>query len=218
LATETDQVKALQQAILERAQELSDGHVAQGQMTRTRIMEDAREKIKLMEQKELLSARLHSDREYHRQVQASELRIQAELDRNRWGLVQSVMDKITRNLAELCNHDQRYRQIFENLLIHGVSRIRCPRLVASLNSDDLTRFHDSWKAMVKRCCGDETDIKLLPEACPCSGGLKLVSEQGDVMIDNTFEGIIARREDELQRLIFERLFSTVTSKGTIFDG
>jgi V/A-type H+-transporting ATPase subunit E len=216
--SESDQVKALQQAILERARELADGHVAQGRMTRARIIEDAREKIKLMEQKELLSARIHSDREYHRQVQASELRIQAELDRNRWGLVQSVMDKITRKLGDLRNDDQRYRSIFENLLKHGADRIGHSRLVASVNSDDLSRIQDNWSAIVKDCCGDDTEIKLSPEACQCSGGLKLVSEQGDVMIDNTFEGIIARREGELQRLIFERLFSTVSTVGTVFDG
>lgn len=218
MASETDQVKALQQAILERAQELSDGHVAQGRMTRARIIEDAREKVKLMEQKELLSARVHSEREYHRQVQASELRIQAELDRNRWGLVQSLMDKVKRNLAELCNDDASYRGVFENLLKHGVTRISHSRLIASINNDDLSRFHDNWQAIVKGCCGDDIEIKLSPEACQCSGGVKLVSEQGDVMIDNTFEGIIARSEDELQRLIFERLFSSVSTRETVFDG
>ena len=105
MATESEQVRALQQAILERAKELAAEHVSQGEMTRGKIIEDAREKVKLMEQKELLAARLQADREYQRQVQANELRIQAELDRNRWGLVQSVMDKISRQLVELHQDD-----------------------------------------------------------------------------------------------------------------
>ena len=62
--SENDEVKALQQAILERAKTLSEEHVEQGNMTRGRIIRDAREKVKLMEQKELLAARLKSDREY----------------------------------------------------------------------------------------------------------------------------------------------------------
>ena len=218
MATESDQVRALQQAILERARELADGHVAQGEMTRTRIIEDAREKIKLMEQKELLSARLHSEREYQREVQASELRIQAELDRNRWGLVQSVMDKITRQLVELRKNDAAYRPVFESLLKHGVESLRSEQLVASLGNDDLARFHDDWAVMVKACCGEQVEVRLSPEACQCSGGLRLVSKQGDVMIDNTFEGIISRRQSELQQLIFERLFSTLSTKGSVFDG
>lgn len=218
MATESDQVKALQRAILERAQELAEEHVSQGEMTRAKIIEDAREKIKLMEQKELLSASMRSEREYQRQVQASELRIQAELDRNRWGLVQSVMDKITRQLVELRKDDAAYRPVFERLLEHGVDSLGTSQLVASLGNDDLARFHDGWDSLVKACCGGTVEVRLSPEACVCSGGLRLVSKQGDVMIDNTFEGIISRREDKLQQLIFERLFSTVSTKGTVFDG
>lgn len=218
MATESDQVKALQRAILERAQELAEEHVSQGEMTRAKIIEDAREKIKLMEQKELLSASVRSEREYQRQVQASELRIQAELDRNRWGLVQSVMDKITRQLVELRKDDAAYRPVFERLLEHGVDSLGTSQLVASLGNDDLARFRDGWDSLVKACCGGTVEVRLSPEACVCIGGLRLVSKQGDVMIDNTFEGIISRREDKLQQLIFERLFSTVSTKGTVFDG
>ncbi len=216
--SESDQVKALQQAILERAQKLAEEHIKQGQMTRSRILQDAREKIKLMEQNELLSAKLQSEREYQRQIQASELRIQAELDRNRWGLVQSILDKVIRELAKLPDDDQRYRAIFENLLRQGVEKIGLPRLVASLNSQDMSRFVDDWEAIVKKCCGDGLKIRLNPEANRCSGGVKLVSEAGDVMIDNTFEGIIARRDEALQRIIFERLFSTISGRGMSFDG
>jgi len=218
LTSESEQVRALQQAILERARELSDEHIAQGEMTRNKIIADAREKIKLMEQKELLAARVNADRDYQRQVQASELRIQAELDRNRWGLVQSVMDKLSRRLAALRKDDKAYRPVFEYLLRDGVERLGRPRLVASIGNEDLKRFHDEWRVMVETCCGDGIEVRLSPEACHCSGGLRLVSEQGDVMIDNTFEGITSRRENELQQLVFERLFSTLSSKGTVFDG
>ena len=218
MATESDQVKALQLSILERARELAAEHIAQGDMTRTKIIEDAREKIKLMEQKELLAARVHADREYHRQVQANELRIQAELDRNRWGLVQALMDKLYRQLVELQQDEQRYQSIFKLLLKQAVDSIGQRDLIASISNDDLSRYHDSWQAIVQDCCGNDVNIKLSPEACHCSGGLKLVSKQGDVMIDNTFEGIVARRQGELQRLIFERLFATLSTEGSAFDG
>jgi len=218
LATESEQVRALQQSILERARELSAEHVTQGEMTRSKILEDAHEKIKLMEQKELLAARLHSEREYQRQVQANELRIQAELDRNRWGLVQSLMDKLIRQLVELGKDDERYQAGFKSLLRQAASSIGHPRLVASINNNDLARFHDNWQAIVCDCCASDVTIKLSPEAYQCSGGLKLVTEAGDVMIDNSFEGIIARRKEDLQRMIFERLFSGAPAMGGGFDG
>lgn len=218
MSSEAEQVKALQQAILERAQKLRDGHIEQGEMTRSRIIEDARDKIRLMEQKELLVASVQADREYKRQVQANELRIQAELDRNRWGLVQAILDKLSRELAQLQAQEERYQSIFDQLLLHGVKAIGQPRLVASLNSEDLSRYAENWQERVQKCCGREVEIKLSAEASRSSGGIKLVTEKGDVMIDNTFEGILARRSDDLQRLIFERLFSTVANQGALFGG
>ena len=218
MGSEVDQVKALRKAILDRAQQLSREHVVQGETARNKIIQDMREKIKLMEQKELLSARLHADREYQRLVQASELRIQAELDRNRWGLVQSVIHDVIRELDRQHKDRQRYPEIFKKLLGQGVALLGQPVVVAFINSDDLTRFSDRWTELVEECCGTDVEIRLSSEACLCSGGLKLVSEDGNVMVDNTFEGIIGRRDDDLHRLIFERLFSTVSPMGAVFNG
>lgn len=218
MISEQDQVKALQQAILQRAEQFAEEHVQQGTMTRNKIIRDVREKIKLMEQKELLSAKVRSDREYHRLVQASELRIQAELDRNRWGLVQAVMSNVVDELDRVHQDQQQYLFIFKKLLKLGATSMGAVPMLAYINSDDLTQFAGNWESMVIDCCGKKTDIKLSTEACICSGGLKLVSMPGDVMVDYTFEGIVSRREEEIRRLIFERLFSTVSTMGTVFNG
>jgi V/A-type H+-transporting ATPase subunit E len=218
LKTESDQVEALQRAILERARELADEHIKQGELTRTKILADMREKIKLREEKELLAAQVEAEREYDRLVQASELRIQAELDRNRWGLVQAAMDKVARQLAALREDGRRYEAVFSSLLKQGVEAIGETAVIASINNDDLALFHDRWDEIVIAACGKKIEVRLAPDACACSGGVKLLSAHGDVRLDNTFEGIIARREEELQRVVFERLFSTVSMRGTVFDG
>lgn len=218
MVTEQQQVKALQQAILRRAHQFADEHVQQGAMTRNKIIEDVREKIKLMEQKELLLAKVRADREYHRLVQASELSIQAELDRNRWGLVQSVMRNVVDELNRVHQDHQQYLVMFKKLFSQGATSMGKIPMLAMINSEDLTLFADNWGTLVRECCGDKYDIELSTDACPCSGGLKLVARSGDVMVDYTFEGIVTRREAELRRLIFERLFSTVSTMGTVFNG
>ena len=218
MATESDQVKALQRAILERANDLSAEHVSQARMSRDKILDDARKKIKMMEQNELLAAKINADREYQRLVQASELGNQAELDRNRWGLVESVMHSIRRKLTDLCADEQNYQRLFTTLLKQGVDLIGQTELVATLNNEDLSRYRDNWKAMVRDSCGASVTIRLAPKSSNCSGGLKLLSRQGDVMIDNTFEGILERREDEIHRLIFERMFASLPPRSTLFDG
>ncbi len=218
MKTEHEQVKALQQAILQRANQFAIEHVQQGVMTRNKIIEDVREKIKLMEQKELLSAKIRADREYHRLVQASELRIQSELDRNRWGLVQAVMHNVVDELNRVHMDHQKYIAIFKNLLQQGATSMGDIPMIAKVNSDDLTLFTEQWQTLVKECCGNKYNIELSTEACDCSGGLRLIAKSGDEMVDYTFEGIVTRREAELRRLIFERLFSTVSTMGTVFNG
>ncbi len=218
MADEQKQVVALQQAILQRAEQFAEEHVQQGSMTRNKIISDIREKIKLMEQKELLSAKVKADREYHRQVQARELRIQAELDRNRWGLVQTVMRNVVDELNRVHKNHQQYLLIFKKLLKQGAASMGRNPMLAHINSDDLALFSEQWDQLVQDCCGTEFDIKLSNQVCECSGGLKLVSLSGDVMVDYTFEGIVTRREEELRRLIFERLFSTVSTMGAVFSG
>jgi vacuolar-type H+-ATPase subunit E/Vma4 len=128
------------------------------------------------------------------------------------------MDKLSKQLSELRADEPRYLEFFTRLLRLGVETIGQGKLVASISNDDLARYHDNWDDIVKKSCGSKVSVRLAPDACRCSGGVRLVSEQGDVMLDNTFEGIIGRREGDLQRLIFERMFSTMATNGGVFDG
>ncbi|MBT3717383.1 MAG: V-type ATP synthase subunit E, partial [Gammaproteobacteria bacterium] len=101
MSRESNQTKSLQAAMIERAKKLATEHISQGNLSRQKIMQNAREKIHLMEQKELLLAKSLSEREYLRKVEAREIHLQAELDRNRWGLVQTVMEQLRHHLQTL---------------------------------------------------------------------------------------------------------------------
>jgi V/A-type H+/Na+-transporting ATPase subunit E len=210
-----NQVRALQNAILQRAQELKEEHVSQGQMTRSRIMEDARAKVKLMEQKELLAAKENAEREFQRRVQASEIQLQASMDRNRWGLVQSIMDKVNQKVSAIADDSEAYDKIFNQLLVKGVEALAHPQQVAMLNHRDRQKYAGTWSKMTEKLA---FDVELSDELCDCSGGLRLLSADGSMMIDNTFEGIVARQEDELLQTIFEHLFSRVPSMGVSSHG
>lgn len=218
MATDKDRVAALQQAILERAQQLADEHVQQGKMTRDKILESARDKIKILEKKELLTAKIQADREYQRKVQASELQMQAEQDRNRWGLVQSVLDTVIQQINEIHQDKKPYEKMFRSLLKQSVEKMGCGSLIAHLSNEDVKRYSEHWDTLIKECCGEDVKITLSDEVCDCSGGFKLISEAGDVMLDNTFEGLFQRKDGDLQRLIYERLFSSVKGLGGIFNG
>lgn len=215
MSDQSEQVKALQKAIIQRARELAEEHVNQGKLIRSKIMQDARDKVQIMEKKELLATKDHADREYKRLVQASELRMQAELDRNRWGLVQSVMDQVGQKVAALSEQRDVYEPILYRMLEKGVEDIKLPRLIASINSRDHPYMEEKWEQFVS---GLDAEITLSSKHCECSGGVRLYSEDGSTMVDNTFEGIIKRRQDELMRLVFERLFSQLLAVGVPSHG
>lgn len=210
-----NQVRALQDAIIQRAHELNAEHVNQGQMTRARIMEDARAKVKLMEQKELLAAKENAEREYQRRVQASEIQLQASLDRHRWGLVQSVMDKVSQQITQISEDSSAYDSVFNQLLEKGAKALGEDLQIAMLNHRDRKKYQPSWDKMISHL---GVKIEISDELCECSGGLRLISADGSMMVDNTFEGIVSRQQDELLQTIFERLFSRVPSMGVSSHG
>lgn len=213
---QNDQVKALKEAMLKRARKLADEHIAQGNLSRQKVMQDAREKIQLMEQKELLLAKSLSEREYLRKVQASEIQFQAELDRNRWGMVQVVLDKLKQHLENLHQDADEYRKVFVALLSQAADLINDDDMVAHVNTEDYQRYSAHWDTVIAST--PERIIRLSNETIDCTGGIKLLSSDGDVMVDNTFEGLLERKQTELQKVIFERLFATVSGSGGLSHG
>jgi vacuolar-type H+-ATPase subunit E/Vma4 len=213
--SDASQVASLRQSILQRADALSQEHVNQGKMTRNRIMDDAREKVKLMEQKELLAAQENAERRYQRRVQASEIKLQKELDRNRWGLVQAVLDSVQQKVVAMADDHAAYERVFMALLKNGVEALGEARQVAQLNNRDRGVFADKWNKISARF---DVELELSDEFCDCSGGLRLYSSDGNKLVDNTFEGLIERRQEALVRVIFERLFSKVPSMGVTTHG
>jgi vacuolar-type H+-ATPase subunit E/Vma4 len=216
MAYDNSQVSGLKQAMLKRAQDLAEEHIKQGQVTRNRIMDDAREKVQLMEQKELLSAKENAERNYQRQVQASEIKLQAEMDRNRWGLVQSVMDQVQQRVEDLAAHPHDYDPVFRRLLKQAAHILQDDNLIAQINDKDRKRYQTEWDALVEEETG--VRIELSEESCSCSGGIKLFNADRSMQVDNTFEGLIDRRDDALMRVVFERLFATVPSVGVKTHG
>ena len=213
---QSDQVSTLKQAMLDRAKKLAEEHIAQGNFSRQNIMQDAREKIQLMEQKELLAAKALAEREYLRTVQASEIQLQAEMDRNRWGMVQVVMEKLNNFLAELPQDSVKYQEVFVNLLKQASELVGEDQMTAHINKQDHNLFSSEWKALAKEA--SDFEIILSADTTDSKGGVKLLSADGTKMVDNTFEGLVSRQEKDLQKVIFERLFASVSGTGVLSHG
>lgn len=213
----TERVEALEQAILERARLLAQEHVQQGERGRERILEDSREKIRLLEEKEILAGQSRAEREYRRLVQARELGMQAELDHLRWGLVQSVIDDVMKRLEALAADEQRYRPLFGQLLGEAARSIERPELVVRVSAEDLSRLGSDWQTIAGHVAPDKT-LELADEPVAISGGARVADREGRIEVDNSFEGVIARLETELHRVVVEHLFPSASRMGILFSG
>ena len=211
-----DASKDLERAILERGKSLASEHIHQGEHNRTEILKASAEKLRLLEEREILLAKSHAERDYRREVRASEIRMQATLDRLRWALVSQVIDKVRGELRELAKDESRYRPVLSGLLASAAQAIGGDVLVASLNDADRRRFDKSWQAIVA-AVPDKT-IELESESLDCSGGVMIKTRDGSIRIDNTFEGRLERLEPALCQVIVERLFPSPVQMETLFDG
>ncbi len=212
-----DQVASLEQAIFERAKILADEHLRQAQRARERILTDSADRLRLMEEKEMLLAKNRAEREYRRLVQSSEIRMQADMDRLRWGLVQSVMQGVNSRLKTLQADDESGLALLKSLLVEAAQAIERDELIARLSDFDQRRVGDRWAKEFRVAVPGKT-IELSSEACACSGGVLVESVDGRISVDNTFEGRVARLEADLERVILERLFATAGQMGTLFHG
>ena len=198
-------VLALEQAILERAQELAAERIAKAQQRRDNLLKEANDRLSLAEERELASAQAEAERLLRRQVQAGELRMQARLDRLRWELVQSVQGRLIARMQALREDRARYREWLREMIAEAAGLLPEGPLLAEVNADDHAWLQEEWQALVGSLEGDRR-IELAPQPTWGSGGVRLRNADNTAQMDNRFEGRLARMEQSIQRLILQRLF------------
>ena len=200
------QVAALERNILQQAERLAAEHIANAQATCERILREATERLRLREEHAILTAKAEGERLYRRRVQAAAIRLRADTDRLRWTLVSAVMDQLRRRLAEVAEGAD-YPALLRRHLQEAARAIGGKLLHARLNARDRPRFAHDWLDLAQQAA-PQTEIVLDQETFTGMGGVVVLSADGLVRVDNSFEGRLALMEDELQRVIMEALFAT----------
>ncbi|MDD5035176.1 MAG: V-type ATP synthase subunit E family protein [Methylococcaceae bacterium] len=208
--SEAGSVQALEEALLSRAQALAGEYLTHGRETRELILEETNASLRRREEQETLLAKSLSERIYRQRVQAGELALCAELDRLRWTWVQSTLEKAQTHLSRLAEDENGYLPILAQLLKQAAGAIERDELLARVSSRDLERLCERWESWSGPLAPDK-HIVLSSEPIDCMGGILLQSHDQRIRVDNTFEGRMERLQDELQRVILERLFADMTA-------
>lgn len=204
-ATHPDQAADLEASLLARAETLAQEYRQGAANRREEILAESAEHLKLREERELLAAREAADRLQRQRVQAAEIRQQADLDRIRWTLVQSVLTQLDEAVARLVEDDARYLPLLARFIAAGARAIDAPVVLVALNARDRARLAGEWATFSADLAPDQS-LQLADEHLDCIGGTLVHDADNRIRVDHTFEGRKRRLADELTRNIMARLF------------
>jgi vacuolar-type H+-ATPase subunit E/Vma4 len=165
--------------------------------------DDARERVisikrKAKEESELINLS---------NLASAEINAQWLILEKKHAMIDNVLNQVKEELRILVKAEN-YIKILENLIIEGCLILNTPELELMLNSKDSTLFLDLG-TLVKRI-GEKTsnNIKLTksPISIETIGGVKIQSNDGKMILDNTFEGILEHNNDKIRFKIAQILF------------
>lgn len=197
-------IGGLENALLARAQQLAEEYLANGQQVRQQIINEANQRLRIEEEREVLAAKAHAERAYQQHVQAAELELRSELDRVRWKLIDSVLAALPARLAELTADEQRYLPLLLSWLREGAQAIEREQLLVQVNPRDLARLQQDWTNYAQQAAPHK-QLQLSEQTIDCIGGVLVSSADGDIRFDNTFEGRMEKLDEALQGTIADSL-------------
>lgn len=203
------QLEQLASAILKRAQTLADSQRQAAQQQRDKILAESAKRLRLREERELANAQTYAEQVYRQRVQATEIKMQAELDQLRWTLIQDVMLAVRENLRSLCQQQSRYVSLLKQYLDHATGLLAAnEEVVVEVNAQDYVLLMPQWSTLTqnipqKRCT-------LVTSSHSFTGGLLVRDPDDRMRVDNTFEGLSARLESELYEAVTAQLFAAAS--------
>jgi V/A-type H+-transporting ATPase subunit E len=211
-----NQVQELEKAIMARAQQLADQFAEQAQRTHDALLRDASERVRQREQREEAVARALGERHYRQRVQAAELKLQSNLDRVRWNLVRAVESRLEERMRALREDADAYAGYLRGLLREGAAQLGAGDLLVRADQVD----HAVVEALLAELGPGLSGSRLALDPAPLHtvAGVLLLSADGRVRVDQTFEGRLARLRPQVQQVILERLFPVSAEPGNLLNG
>jgi V/A-type H+-transporting ATPase subunit E len=211
------QVSQLEQALLQQAESLAREQLQNAESARARIQAESVDRLKLVEEREILAAKVEAARLARRQIQAAETRLAAELDRLRWALTEATLSELRTRFRALVQDEARYFAILEAWLAAAAQALPPGDLVAEVRPEDERRLAPLWQEMAARAAPGRT-VGLATHGLASEGGIRVRLADNRAQLDQTFEARQARLADELARVAMERLFASAPDLGTLVHG
>lgn len=200
----TEQAEKLEAALTTQAAALADEHLRHGEEARDAILARAREQLEARAAREQEQSRLAAERLFRQRVQAASIRFAAEHDRLRWVLVEGALAQLQAHLTQLVGDPVRYHEVLRRFVAEGATAIVEGELVAEFCPQGLDVREEGGR--IAQAAAPGRGIEARPLATVASGGVRVLSSDGRIRVDNSFEGRLARLQKEITRRVMETLF------------
>ncbi len=200
----------LENSLIARAEMLVQEFKTSAAHRRNEILSEANERLHLREEHEVLLARAAADKLQRQQVQSAEIRLQGDIDRLRWTLVQAVLTRLDEAVADLVNDENKYMTILSGLISAAAQAIDADTIVVELNTQDLLRLNKRWESFSKALAPGKK-LQLSPQPLHSIGGALLHDSDNRLRVNQTFEGRKQRMNEMLIQVVMGRLFANAPS-------
>ncbi|NCA70216.1 MAG: ATPase [Sphingobacteriia bacterium] len=212
-----NQVQALEQAILARAERLANEYRERANRSRDSILREASERLRMREAREEGIAKSLGERTFRQQIQASELKMQSHLDLMRWNLVQDVERALAGRMKRFGEDQAGYDAWLTRLILRAATLIEGKHLIVSANAHDHRGLAARWEEILEALPADKSAV-LADEPIQTLGGVLVTDRERRIRVDNTFEGRLERLRPMIQQVILERLLPSGFDTGNLFTG
>lgn len=189
-----------------QAMGLAQQHLETGQHTALQIQQETEARLQRLQDGEEQRFQHEAEQRCRQLLQGAKLRMDAESDRVRWALAQDVLSEVRARLEKLPEDRQRYRAALAHYLAEAAAAIPGDDLVAELLPRDIEQFRADWDELAAQAAPGRR-VTLTSSQGMSTGGMRVTDAAGNLRLDNTFEGRLARMEHTLLAGVMEILFA-----------
>ena len=192
------------QAVLDEARQEAENIIELAKREAERILEGAREELDQETRKESPQAATQMAKTRYKQLVAS-----AELEARKEGLlaqeqlISQVKNQVEDALLALRN-DAGYPALLERLICEGLESLDGERFDILVAEEDRERIDAPFLEKLQK--KTTRSLALSDKSIPGITGAIIQRADGRVQCDNSLQGILQQREDEIRRVIAKSLF------------
>jgi len=205
------EVKRIIDRIVHDARKEAKSIVEEAQKSAEMVLEKQRElaRQKAREKASAILKKTESEVKATREIALTDARRKAgwTVPSEKERIVTRVLDEVKTKLGAL-PQSKEYTPILEKMILDAGIVLGGGKLEVSLNEGDsaLSLNFDTLAKAIAGKTGKKTQIKLSKEKIEAFGGAVVKTVDGRIVVDNTFEAILKRRERDLRFKIAKILF------------